>query len=132
MTTINWSLNLQVIGGMQIPISGSKSVEAYDKIEVIINPDSTEKSVDIQPSSANQVNLLFIKSNLYGPNITYKASDGTNDSESIILDDPQIFLSSGAISLLTVAPKILKFKNNHTEQDKKAFIEILVGRDATP
>lgn len=132
MTTINWSLNLQVIGGMQIPVSGSKPVEAYDKIEVVINPDSTEKSVEIQPGSADQVNLLLIKSNLYGPNITYKASDGTNDSVSITLDDPQIFLGSGAVSLLTVAPKILKFKNNHTEQDKKAFIEILVGRDATP
>jgi len=40
----------------------------------------------------------------------------------------------GMIEVLGVAPKILKFKNTYDASDttKKASIEILIGRDATP
>lgn len=137
MTTVNLALSIQVVGGPQLAVSKAKSIEAYDKTDVVIDPGGAaapEKTVDIQPSSAAQVSLIVIKSNLYGPEITYKASDGTTDSAAITLDEPQIMLGSGAVGLLGVAPKILKFKNTHPAGDagKKATIEILVGRDATP
>lgn len=135
MTTINWSFNIQVAGGPQIALSKSKSVEAYDKIEVVIDPvgkGGAEKVVDIQPGGAAQVNFLLIKSNLY-TELTYTVSDGTKNSSPIALDEPQVYLGVGAISLLNVAPKSIKFKNeNTTDSNKKAEIEILVGRDATP
>ena len=137
MTTVNLALSIQVVGGPQLAVSTTKSVEAYDKTEVVIDPggaSAVEKLVYIQPGSAAQVSLLLIKSDLYGPEITYKASDGTTDSDAITLDEPQVMLGSGSVSLLGVAPKILKFKNTHPAGDagKKATIEILVGRDATP
>ncbi len=137
MTTVNLAVSIQVVGGPQVAISKTKTIEAYDRTEVVIEPGgagATEKRVDIQPSSAAQVSLIVIKSDLYGPEITFKASDGTTDSAAIVLDEPQIMLGSGAVGLLGVAPKILKFKNTHPTGDasKKATIDILVGRDATP
>lgn len=137
MTTVNLAVSIQVVGGPQLAVSTTKSVEAYDKTGVVIDPGgaaAVEKEVYIQPGDAAQVSLIVITSSLYGPEITYVASDGTDDSDPIVLDEPQIMLGSGAVGLLGVAPKILKFKNEHPAGDasKKAAIEILVGRDATP
>jgi hypothetical protein len=47
------------------------------------------------------------------------------------IDADSIF-GSGMMSLFTVAPKYLKFTNSNTDTSKKASIEILIGRDATP
>ena len=65
--------------------------------------------------------------------ITYKLSDGSNDSPAVALDAP-LFLLGGAIALVGIAPKRLKIKNSFAASDatKKAAIEVLVGRDATP
>jgi len=64
MATINLALNVQVVGGPTVLISKSKSVQAYDKIEVAIEPGS-EKSVEIQPGAADKVSFLLIKSSVY-------------------------------------------------------------------
>lgn len=135
MVTINWGLNVQVAGGPQLVVSQSKSVEAYDKIEVVIDPSGgvTEVSLDIQPGKGTQVDFLLIKSSLYGSQLTYKVSDGTAVSKEITLGETHIY-SGTMITALLPDPKILKFKNNHPAADatKKAAIEILVGRKATP
>lgn len=52
MATINLALNIQVVGSPKVLISKSQSVEAYDKIEVAIEPDWLEKSVEVQPGDA--------------------------------------------------------------------------------
>ena len=147
MTTINLALNIQVVGGPQIAISKSKSIEAYDKVEVSIDNGASDKKVDIQPGDVGQLTLILIKSNAYHDNqnsgtftLSYKVSDGNTDSSSINLDEPQIYIGSGAISLFSkdkdatpIAPKLLKFTCSSTDPNKKnAPIEILVGRDATP
>lgn len=145
MADINLALNVSVVGGPQITVSRSKVVEAYDKIDVVIDPGgagANEKTVNIQPGSAALVNLLMIKSNIYGPEITYTVGDGTTDSSSISLDEPHLYSGSGMMSLFIFSatpatnPKSLnlKFKNTNTAGNatKKASIEILVGRDATP
>ncbi len=139
MATINLTLNVQVVGGPKVLISKPKSVEAYDKIEVVVDSDGIEKSVEIQPGATTQVNFLLIKSSVYSqaeppdpPTLTYKVNDRTSDfpaSDGIELDEPHLYLGRGAVSTLTVAPKIFKFTNSSGEQ---AAIEILVGRDATP
>lgn len=141
MAIINLALNVQVVGGPKVLISKSKSVEAYDKIEVVVDSDGSAKSVEIQPGATTQVNFLLIKSSVYSqadppdpPTLTYRVNDGTNDfpptSESgIELDEHHLYLGKGAVSTLGIAPKIFKFTNNSGEQ---AVIEILVGRDATP
>ena len=133
MATINLALNVQIVGGPKVLISKSKSVEAYDKIEVVIEPvgaDGMAKTVEIQPGGENQVSFLLINSSLYGPELTYVANDG----DSITLDEPHLYLGTGAVSLLASdGPKTIAFTNAHpVDSEQQAAIEILVGRDATP
>lgn len=134
MATINLALNIQVVGGPKVLISKSKSVEAYDKIEVEIQPGTGAQIVQIQPGGEKQVSLMLIKSSLYGSELTYVVNDGTSDSASTTLDEPHLYLGTGAVSLLgSNSPKTIAFTNTHpVDSDKKATIEILVGRDATP
>jgi len=130
MTDINLGIDADVIGGPHITASRLKSVEAYDKISVVINAGDTNKVVDIQPGNANKVNFLMITSDFYHSDVSYRANDGTADAAaSITLDEPHLYFGSGMMSLFTVTPKSLKFTNSNT---KKASIEILIGRDATP
>jgi len=137
MATINLALNVQVVGGPTVLISKSKSVQAYDKIEVVIEAGS-EKSVDVQPGAADKVSFLLIKSSVYSSEqsvLTYRASDGTSDfpdstepaKPPIALDEPHLYFGLGAVSVFGLAPKILKFTNS---TGTPAAIEVLVGRDA--
>jgi hypothetical protein len=54
------------------------------------------------------------------------------DAPEVALDAPQVFIGSGVIALFMVDPKQLKFANTNTDPERKATVEILVGRDATP
>jgi hypothetical protein len=137
MATINLALNVQVVGGPTVLISKSKSVQAYDKIEVAIEPGS-EKSVEIQPGAADKVSFLLIKSSVYSSEqslLTYRVNDGTSDfpdstqpaKPPIALDEPHLYFGLGAVSAFGLAPKILKFTNS---TGTPAAIEVLVGRDA--
>lgn len=134
MAIINWALNVQVVNGPSLVISKSKTVEAYDKIEVTIEPGSSKQTVEIQPGSATRLNFLLIKSSVYDPKLSYLVSDGATDSAvNITLDEPHFYSGVGAVSILGLAPKILKFTNTlAVDPINKAAIEILVGRDATP
>ena len=137
MATINLALNIQVVGGPTVLISKSKSVQAYDKIEVAIeaNADSEPKSVEVQPGSADDVSFLLIKSSVYSSDIKYVVKEVKDEepdpTTEIALDEPHLYLGKGAISALGKSPKILTFTNSTTTKTPAA-IEILVGRDATP
>jgi hypothetical protein len=135
MATINLALNIQVVGGPTVLISKSKSVQAYDKIEVVIEADSKGKSVDVQPGEADEVSFLLIKSSVYSSDIKYVVKEVKDEepdpTTEIALDEPHLYLGKGAISALGKSPKILTFTNSTTTKTPAA-IEILVGRDATP
>ena len=135
MATINLALNIQVVGGPTVLISKSKSVQAYDKIEVVIEADSKGKSVDVQPGEADEVSFLLIKSSVYSSDIKYVVKEVKDEepdpTTEIALDEPHLYLGKGAISALGKSPKILQFTNSTTTKTPAA-IEILVGRDATP
>lgn len=139
MATINLALNVQVVGGPKVLISKSKDVQAYDKIEVVLEPDGVPKSVEVQPGDAADVSFLLIQSSVYSATLlplTYRVSDGSSDfpdstsvppKAPIALDEPHLYFGKGAVSALGVSPKIIRFTNSTTKQ---AAIEILVGRDA--
>jgi hypothetical protein len=130
MATINLALNVQVVGGPKVLISKSQSVEAYHKIEVAIEPDSKEKSVEVQPGDAAHVSFLLIQSSVYSSDIKYGVNDGSADSPTALtLDEPHLYFGKGAISASGKSPKTLKFTNS-TTTSTPAAIEILVGRDA--
>lgn len=123
--SINWSLNVQVIGGPKIMASDSKEIEAYDKIEVTVE-ENTTKQVEIQPGGDDRVQFLLIKSDTYSENLTYRVNDPTS-TNIIKLDALHVFIGNGAVGLLTEAPEKLVFTNDLATP---VSIEILVGRMA--
>jgi len=124
---INWTLNIHVEGGPKVLASESLEVEAYDMIEVKIMKDDENKEVHIQPGDAGQVQLLLIKSDIYGDELTYKVNEKT---DIIKLDALQVLIGDGAVKLLGESPKKLKFTNKLAEPDH-VKIQIFVGRKAT-
>lgn len=122
---INWVLNVQVIGGPKVSASETITVDAYDKIEVII-PAGEDKKVEVQPGGSGQVQFLLISSNQYGDALTYKVNEDTADE--IKLNALQLLIGDGAVGLLGAAPEKLLFSNG---MDSETSIQILVGRKAT-
>ena len=123
--SINWSLNAQVSGGPKVMASDTKEIEAYDKIKVTIEAETTDKDVEIQPGGAGKVQFLLIRSDTYSEDLTYKVNELTT---IIKLDALQVFIGNGAVELLTEPPEKLVFTNDLTTP---VSIEILVGRMAT-
>ncbi|MBI1395868.1 MAG: hypothetical protein GC151_07795 [Betaproteobacteria bacterium] len=137
MASVTYGMSVQVSGGPQVSVTRSATVEAYEKVDVTVDPGGAGASavtVDLQPGPAAQMRLMLIKSSLYGPELTLVASDGTTDSDEIALTEPQFFLGGAFVLFGGVDPTQLKLRNTHTAGDatKKASIEILVARDATP
>ncbi len=142
MIDIKVQFSVQVSGGPQVSLKRDIEVEAYNKIEIVIGPGDTDKVVNVAQGGQGQISFLLIRSNLYNSSdgvIEYKVGEG--DNEKIIkLDQPQIFLGTGTVSLLGTDLSQVKFSNGYSppgvdepNKDKnKAEIEILVGRDATP
>jgi hypothetical protein len=127
MSEMNWTVSVQMNGGTTLTAAaGKQAVEATDSIEVTLAAD-TDQVVEIQPGGASAIQLLVIKSSVYGDALTYTVSDGTNDSESVKIDAPQVF-SRGSVSLFGVDPHQLKLSN---DMETAATILILVARDAT-
>lgn len=123
---INWSFNVEVLEGPKVFDSQTIDVEAYDKVEVVIDAGASDLEVTVQPGGEGQVKFLMIRSSLYGEDLTYKVNSNTTVIE---LDAPQLLLGKGAVKLLDSAPASLLFTNNTAEN---VTIQILVGRDATP
>jgi|SRR5215210_412822 len=121
---INWTLNVQVVGGPHVSASQTVTVDAYDKIGVAIATGATEV-VEVQPGDPGRVQFLWISSNQFGDNLTYKVNDA---GDAIKLDAPQLLIGDGAVELLRAAPKSLAFTNNLAQD---VDIKILVGRKVT-
>ena len=130
MSTVSWKINITVSG--QSPISaatGDISVEATDRLQVVIDAGDSDKVVDIQPGGAAAIRVLMIKASRYGSDLSYKASDGSSDAAAVALDGPQVFTGSSA-ALFGLAPNQLKFSN--ASPDEPATVVVFVARDATP
>jgi hypothetical protein len=126
-SAIGLSLKVNVTAGPSLIVSKAITVEAYDKIDVLVAAGAADMAVDIQPGMPSQVQLLCIISSQYGKDLKYKVHDTA--STPIALDQAQLFLGQGAVGLLGTALDKLFFTNNLAQD---ASIEILVGRDATP
>lgn len=137
MPAVKMSISLAVAGGPVLSVNAVEDVEAYDVIEVTIPANTTTaRLVQLQPASAARVSLLLIRSDLYGPEISYRASDGTTDSDPVALLGPQLF-GRGVLSLFGNEVLSLRITNTHPAPaagaaGQDAHLQILVGRDATP
>ncbi len=134
MPAVKLSINIAVNGGPTLAVNSTENVEAYDVIEVTI-PANADRTVQLQPASAARVNLLLIQSDLYGSAITYRATDGTTDSDAVELLGPQLF-GRGVLALFGTEMLSLKLVNTHPvpaagAPSRDAHVQILVGRRAT-
>lgn len=127
---INWTLNVQVVGGPKVSDSKTVEVEAYDLIEVEVpagdNTTPGTSTVEVQPGGSGQVKFLMITSSVYDANLTYAVDVGS----AIKLDALQMLIGEGAVGLLGSTQKLFAFTNK-AGLDKPASIKILVGRKAT-
>ncbi len=134
---ITWTLNVQVSQGPNVSATDQLAVEAYDKIDVVVNgtdnggDETVSTEVEIQPSAAGQVQFLLIKSSQYhATDLTYSVSTAEPDKTlRKKLDALQVLIGHGAVELLGPALDSLFFYSGLAED---VTIEVLVGRDATP
>lgn len=129
-TNIAWKLNVAVPSGPTLNIASAVPVDAYDLITVTV-PHTTatppdEIEVDVQPSAADQVRLLVVRSTQYGDNLKYKVHATGNPER--VLNDTLFLVGTGSMELLGADPDKVFFINTLGSEVK---IEIIVGRQAT-
>lgn len=126
--TLHWSTTAQIPGGPRITTTQKINIEAYDSIKLDVESGAADMEVALQPGTTDHpVKALVITSDHYSSDLSYKVNDDGNPV--IIVDQPQVFMGEGAVSILDPAPTNLFFSNADAET---AAIEILIGRDATP
>ena len=123
--TIVLTISAIVGAGPKLKESRTLAVDAYDKISVDV-PDQAKLAVELQPGGGGSIQLLLVKSSVYGADLKYTVNSDTTDR---VLDQPHVLVGTGSVGLFGMEPKKLTF-DNKTGQD--AQIEILIGRDATP
>jgi hypothetical protein len=125
---INWTLNVQVVGGPRYSTSSAVTVDAYDKIQITVDAQDTDKVVEVQPGAAGRVQFLLISSNQFGDDLTYKVN---NTGNAIQLNAQHLLVGEGAVGLLGASsPNTVSFTNKLTPP-QDVNIEILVGRNVT-
>jgi hypothetical protein len=129
--------NIGVQNGPSITVNRVIEVQAYEKINIDINKDVTDKVVGLWPSDKNgEVLLLAITSSWYGTDkqdssfVTYKVND--EDKVSFNLDQPHLLIGNSSVTMLNSTPKQLKFsyKQAGTAPDS-IQIQILIGLKVT-
>lgn len=124
--TIVLTISADVALGPKLKESRTLGVDAYDKISIDVPDQTSDLEVELQPGGAGSIQLLVVKSNLYGTNLKYTVNADTTDH---ILDQPHVLVGTGSVGLFGEEPEKLVFDNALGED---AQIQILVGRDATP
>ena len=107
---IKYSLNVQVVGGVSLPIMGEMTPEAYGKIQIVVAAGASDMEVNLQADGANLAELLLIKSSSYDSKLTYKVNQAA--ASAISLDGPHVFIGRGAVGILDSAPTKLFFSND--------------------
>lgn len=118
-----------VPNGPKISINQTLTLDAYDKVDIVIAAGAAGKVVELLPSTASgRVLFLMVVSTWYGEKLSYKVNTPTGTS--FTLDQPHLLMGKGALAMLDIAaPEELLFDNTDT---KDATVQILIGRDATP
>ncbi|MEE8586409.1 MAG: hypothetical protein V3T83_16305 [Acidobacteriota bacterium] len=120
---INWTLNVQVVGGPKISASNAITVDAYDKIEAEVLAGGSA-TVNVQPGDGAK--FLLITASSYSTDLTYVVdASGT----TVTLDGAHVLIGAGAVSLLGNTQNQFVFTNAGSAD---VTVSILVGRDPAP
>ena len=131
MARVTTTLSIAIAGGQTVAASsGVIEAEATGQIDVALEADDSEVTVEIQPSASSQLHVLLLSSSFYGSDLTYVFSDGTTDAaDTLTLDGPQMF-SAGNLGAIGVNPTQIKL--TMASSGEAATVSIFVARDATP
>jgi hypothetical protein len=124
--TIVLTVSADVASGPKLKESRTLAIDAYDKLSVTVPDGTTDLEVELQPGGTGSIQLLIVKSNVYGEDLKYTVNADTTDR---VLDQPHVLIGTGSIGLYGAEPTKLVFDN---ALGNDAQIQILVGRDATP
>jgi hypothetical protein len=131
MAVITWTVKAEVAGGPSFSKASTLSVEAYEKIDVVIPGGQQNLEVTVDGSG---MQFLAIRVDQPSPlptpsQLNYKVNDSS--ATEIVLDQPvHLLVGEGTVGLLGANPlESLFFSNDDADN---ATISILVGRDATP
>jgi hypothetical protein len=126
MKKITYKLNVEVAEGPKLGITQSLDVEAYDVINIDVDPGGTP---DVDVAQGNVQFLLISLAQPYPTEhpLTYKVK---GQADTFTLDAPHLLLGGGVKDLLGKLPEVLQFANDGN--NPKLTVQILVGRDATP
>jgi hypothetical protein len=121
---IRWSIDVRVDGGPAMTAAPSKSIGAYDKLQLTVpaadNGTSGEGSALIQPGTTEQVALLMITASRYSDaDLSYELG-----GETVALDGPQLY-TGNMLSLFGSDPQEIEVIN---DLDTPVTISVLVGR----
>ena len=131
MARITTTLSIAIAGAQSVSASSTViEAEATGQINVDLEADGAEVTVEIQPSASSQLHVLLLSSSYYGSDLTYVFSDGTADAaDTLTLDGPQMF-SAGNLGAIGVNPTQVKL--TMASSGEAATVSIFVARDATP
>lgn len=131
---IDWSFKVEVAGGPKFSAIRSIPVDAYDKVDALVPEKKAAgpgtATVNVQPGGEGKVQFLLITSSVYDDKLTYKVDGG----KEVKLDEPQLLVGDGVVSLLNTTQKEFVFRNDVGVVDdednppKPATIQILAGR----
>lgn len=130
-TTLKATLRVDIDGASSLSATHTIGAEAYDRIDVTVPTGSPNTAtVEVQPGSAGQVQLLLITASAYPDDgsgthqLTYEVD---SSGSSIDLDAPLLVVGTGAVGQLGAVNEIV-FTN---ASDDPVDVSILVGRTAT-
>jgi len=129
--SVKWNFSVYVEGGPSLSSSEDMDADAVDVVSIKV-PNQGSSTVDVQPGELDEVQFLYIKSDIYddgaGGVVKYKFSDGTNNTDEVILDKDHVLTSAELVALFEYSPKKATFTNTNA---KDANVEIVVARSAT-
>jgi len=131
MAVITWTVKAEIANGPSFSKSTNMTVEAYEKIDVVIPAGGQDVEVTVDGGG---LQFLAIRVDTPSPlpapsQLKYAVNDAAADP--VALDQAvQLMVGEGLIGLLGANPLESLFFSNDAAGD--ATISILVGRDATP
>lgn len=133
MPVINVSSAIGVVAGPVFNLGVQLKLDAYDVLNVTVPKASTNLiTVELQPGTAGQVQLLYIASDAASSAVTYQIGATTTAAPTvtplpITLDQPLLLIGAGAVGLYQVVPNVLWVRGGAaTTADE--HLTILVGR----
>lgn len=127
MKKITYKLNVDFADGPKTNLTQQLDVEAYDILNVPVDPGDTDKQVEVAHGDVSFLLVTLAQAYPQNTPVTYKVK---GQADTFTLDGPHLLTGAGVEDLLGKPPEILQFTNDAA--NPAVTVQIYVGRDATP